>query len=242
MWTWLSMPPGRTSRPEASISRAAPVIALGERRRCARPDADVGADAVGRGDDGAAADGQVEFSHVEFSHVPLPQSLAYRARRLTRAPGRGLRSGGRPPRGCCSGPSRRARRRCPRRGRGARSAGANGSRRSGCRSGRRRPRRTIAAESRPSTLNEMVGTRIARSPTARADDTHVVAIAQIGEQPLADRLLVRGDGVEGALDGGAVAGAAAERVEVVDDAGAAPGEFVVACCRARASSGTWSRP
>ena len=42
---------------------------------------------------------------------------------------------------------------------------------------------------------------------------------------------MHGDGVEGASDRGAVAGAAAERVDIIDDAGAAPGELVIGVAR-----------
>ena len=63
MWTWLSMPPGRTRRPAASISRRRALDLLGDCRDPAVADADIGAKRVRGGDHRAAADGEIEFRH-----------------------------------------------------------------------------------------------------------------------------------------------------------------------------------
>ena len=69
--------------------------------------------------------------------------------------------------------------------------------------------------------------RHAALAVAPAEDADIVAIAQVAQEPLADERFVRGDIIEGAGEGSAIAGAAAEPIEIVDDPGCTPGEFIV---------------
>ena len=63
MWTWLSMPPGSTSSPVASISARRAFDAVGDRDDLAVANADIGAKLVAGRHDGAAANGEIELCH-----------------------------------------------------------------------------------------------------------------------------------------------------------------------------------
>ena len=63
IWQWLSMPPGRTSLPVASIVSAPPANIGGQLDDPAVAHADVAADGVGRRRHGAAFDDQIELGH-----------------------------------------------------------------------------------------------------------------------------------------------------------------------------------
>ena len=66
MWQWLSTPPGRTSRPDASISAAPGGEPATDRRHLLARNPDVGVEDAGRGGDRAATDNQVELGHRRF--------------------------------------------------------------------------------------------------------------------------------------------------------------------------------
>jgi len=69
MWQWLSMPPGSTSFPAASMVFFA--LSPSFSSTIFSPDADVGAKRFFRRDDGSAADHQIE-GHARFCYNSRP--------------------------------------------------------------------------------------------------------------------------------------------------------------------------
>ena len=61
IWVWLSMPPGSTSLPVASISFAPAPRPPAQRHDLPADDADIAGEDVAGGGDGPVADDQVEF-------------------------------------------------------------------------------------------------------------------------------------------------------------------------------------